>query len=198
MAGHIATAGSVDWCTPTWLVEKIREAFRGEIDLDPCSNAHSLVAARRNIVLPEDGLEVAWGRGRTYANPPFGTVYLHKQTKAVLPAKEWEELTREQRAAYDVRRIGDWTAKSRQEHEAYGAEVAMLMPAAVETRHWHEDVWPSAAEVAFFRRRLHFAGPDREASKGWCAPMPCALVYWGHRAQTFRRVFSAHAHVVRP
>jgi hypothetical protein len=71
MAGHIATAARVDWNTPPDIVAAVHQVFGGPPDLDPCSNPSSLVNARRNVMLPEDGLTFPW-EGKVYVNPPYG------------------------------------------------------------------------------------------------------------------------------
>lgn len=73
MAGAILSTGRVDYNTPQWIVDAVREFFGGTIDLDPCSNAGSVVGATHNWILPEhDGLKEPWV-GRVYVNPPFKT-----------------------------------------------------------------------------------------------------------------------------
>jgi hypothetical protein len=64
------TRGS--WCTPKWLAEMI-----GEVDLDPCSNPRSHIAARKTYSLErgEDGLDprayTLMGNCRVFINPPY-------------------------------------------------------------------------------------------------------------------------------
>jgi hypothetical protein len=213
VAGHIATSKRTDWCTPAEVLDIARTAFGGEIGLDPCSNAQSIVNARREIrfgrpgdiaartddgrlIVHGDGLEAAWGRGSAFVNPPFGTIHVHRETLRIVEADEWKQIPSEERSAYDTKSIGMWTAKCRAEHEAYAAEVCLLIPASVDTTHWHRDVWPVASAVGFFKGRLQFLGAHE--SKGWCAPMACALAYFGHRPQRFEAAFRPSGKVVRP
>lgn len=60
------------WNTPAWYVDSVRWVLE-TIDLDPCSNAGSVVNARRNVMLPEDGLAIKWS-GRVFVNPPYSDV----------------------------------------------------------------------------------------------------------------------------
>lgn len=63
----------VDWCTPEPILEVVRETFEGKIDLDPCSNANSIVGARENWIYPEkDALKDQWS-GNVYINPPYSS-----------------------------------------------------------------------------------------------------------------------------
>jgi hypothetical protein len=60
--------GSDDWCTPPEVTEKLTEFFGGPVDVDPCSNASSIVHARKTYT--SGGLLLPWGR-TTYENPPY-------------------------------------------------------------------------------------------------------------------------------
>lgn len=74
MAGHIPNSLSVDWCTPDLYVECVHKTFGGPPDLDPCSNPHSRVNARRQYMLEHglDGLVLPWYGASGFMNPPFG------------------------------------------------------------------------------------------------------------------------------
>lgn len=65
---YIPPAKTVDWRTPPEVISLVHEVFEDGIDLDPC--AGTSVLARRNIRLPENGLEVPW-EGTVFVNPPF-------------------------------------------------------------------------------------------------------------------------------
>lgn len=70
--GRMLRDWSDDWLTPDWLLEKVRLAFGGRIDLDPCSHPDDHVNAKRRVFWPrESGLDVFW-HGRVFVNPPFG------------------------------------------------------------------------------------------------------------------------------
>lgn len=68
--GYMPPADRTDWNTPADVIACVRGAFGGAIDLDPCSNATSLVDARRAYTEEDNGLVLSWS-GRTYVNPPF-------------------------------------------------------------------------------------------------------------------------------
>jgi hypothetical protein len=62
-------SSSVDsWNTPETIVRMVVDVF-DSIDLDPCSNANSIVGATKEFY--SGGLDIDW-RGRVYVNPPYG------------------------------------------------------------------------------------------------------------------------------
>lgn len=130
MAGAIIDSTSVHWNTPKWLVDAV-VAGLGSIDLDPCSNPHSIVPARRKVQLPEDGLAVDWSEFKgVYVNPPYGR-----------GISEWIEKA--------------WLASTK------GSNVIIVIPAAVDTKHWHRYVWQHAARICFLEGRVKFDLPDK-------------------------------------
>lgn len=66
--GYMPRAGRNDWRTPAAVVEVVRLALRGRIDLDPCAGRRGHGEA--NIRRPSCGLEEPWA-GRVFVNPPF-------------------------------------------------------------------------------------------------------------------------------
>jgi phage N-6-adenine-methyltransferase len=133
MAGHIQTAARTDWCTPPEIVSVVRQAFGGQIDLDPCSNARSVVGARKNYTIRDDGLARKW-RGNAYVNPPYGRGLNAWVRKAVHESH------------------GDWPAN-----------VIMLIPAAVGTVRWQTLVFPEAKAICFIDGRVKFIGAAASA-----------------------------------
>jgi hypothetical protein len=98
MAGHIADAGSIHWCSPLWIPDGAHEVLGG-IGIDPCGNIGSVqrIKAKVTLTLPEDnGLEDPWHVRKDadepiesfYENPPFGTYYMHNTTREILLPKE--------------------------------------------------------------------------------------------------------------
>ena len=70
-AGRKNNSPTKHWNTPPKILAVVREFFGGRIDLDPCSNEHSLVQASDQYKLPEDGLALEWF-GSVFCNPPYG------------------------------------------------------------------------------------------------------------------------------
>lgn len=144
--------------TPTWIIDGVLEVFGGEIDLDPCWHTASKVPAETRLTAEDDGLTRSWSEHhRIYINPPYG------------------------------RGIAQWAVKALETHRCWGSEVIMLIPAAVDTRHWQDIIFPSGASVCFLRGRLRFMGTDGQATGP--APMACALVYWGRYRQRLEAAF---------
>jgi len=171
-AGRTVVGLSRDWGTPEKYVSAVRHVLGGEIDLDPCSNKHSVVRAKIEYRLPlQDGLKESWNYKRIYVNPPYGS--------------DKERGTR----------IRDWLGRCADAHEKFSAEVLALVPVATNTGHWKKYVWGVATSVAFLHdTRLKFLVDGRPSERG--APMSCAMVYWGTRPGLFQQTFAKHGAVV--
>ena len=112
------------------MVDLVRQAFGGSIDLDPCAPPdpeHHI--ARRNLVGPTGsafcGLAAEWN-GRAFVNPPFGD-------------------------------LSEWAAKCRREHEARHAEIVLLLPSRTDTLYWHDNV-STARAICLWKGRMKFIG----------------------------------------
>lgn len=171
-AGRKITSNSQDWCTPPRYVETVRLFFGGSIELDPCSNKHSIVKARVEYSLPKvDGLHSSWNFSTIYVNPPYGADRTRGTT------------------------IKHWLRKCFDANETHKAEVLALVPVATNTSHWKHYVWGAATGIAFlYDTRLKFLVDGRDGGKG--APMSCAMVYWGRHFRRFDEVFSLFGAVV--
>jgi hypothetical protein len=164
-AGRTVIGQSQDWGTPTAYVKAVRRVL-GRVELDPCSNEHSVVRARVEYRLPEhDGLRESWDYPTIYVNPPYG--------------------------ADKVRgtRIRDWLVRCADAHRDHGSDVIALVPVATNTGHWKKNIWGVATSVAFlYDTRLKFTVDGVPSVRG--APMSCAMVYWGQRIDMFRKTFA--------
>jgi phage N-6-adenine-methyltransferase len=116
------------WETPEWLVERVRAAFGGVIDLDPCTTPQNPVGALRFFAPPEDGIALSWssfGMGhRIYCNPPYGRTIRH------------------------------WTEKCGF-YASAGREIILLVPARTDANWWHE-LQANATATVFLRGRISF------------------------------------------
>jgi hypothetical protein len=160
-AGRTINSLSQEWGTPEKYVCAIREFFGGEIELDPCSNEHSIVKARVEYCLPKnDGLTDSWHFKTIYVNPPYG-IDKERGTSII-----------------------KWLSRCAQAHTEYKSEVLALVPVATNTKHWKKFVFGNATAVCFlYDTRLKFLINGQNTGKG--APMSCAMIYWGNDYERF-------------
>jgi len=100
-----------DWSTPPKYVFLVNEFFGESISLNSCSNEYSLIDAKREVMLPEDGLSIDWNYASIYLKPPYGR------------DKERETT------------IWHWLKKAAEANEIYDSQVLSLIPVATNTRH---------------------------------------------------------------
>lgn len=164
-AGTAKLASAVHWCTPEWVLDIVRQSLGG-IDLDPCSNVESTVAAANEWLWPEhDALKEDWGvvgRGtRVFVNPPFGASYRDPIEGDVLSAGQFKKVkeTDPQAAKHFLRSdLVDWAAKAHAEvgTGAVGCVVAFLCPTNVETDAWQSYLLPAGGLCLLFDKRVPY------------------------------------------
>ena len=171
-AGRNVNTYSQSWGTPMKYVKAVKEVFGGYIELDPCSNQFSIVAANTEYALPKmDGLKESWNYSTIYVNPPYGI----DQDRGTS--------------------IKQWLARCAHACEEYSSEVIALIPVATNTGHWKKYVFTQAKSVCFlYDTRLRFLENGQDIGKG--APMACAMIYWGNNPHKFYEVFIEHGAVV--
>ena len=171
-AGRTVISLSQEWGTPLKYVDAVKEFFGGQIDLDPCSNAYSIVNAKHEYRLPlHDGLRESWNFQRIFVNPPYGT--------------DRDRGTR----------IKHWLFRCADANKHHASEVLALIPVATNTGHWKNYVWSRATAISFlYDTRLKFLVDGRDEGKG--APMSCAMVYWGKDYARFFDVFIQYGAVI--
>jgi phage N-6-adenine-methyltransferase len=134
---YIPRAVRSDWRTPDSVVSVVRQAFGGEVDLDPCaSTTHWLeggdeIGEELNFHEEDDGLNRDWGKRTVFVNPPFN----HNR---------------------------DWVKKCAEE-AAKGAEVILLIPARTDTLYWHNLIAKTSGAICFWRGRITFVGAPNTA-----------------------------------
>ncbi len=171
-AGRTLNTLSQEWGTPHKYVDAVRDFFGGTIDLDPCSNRHSIVHARVEYQLPrQDGLRESWDFQNIYVNPPYG-------------------IDKERGTS-----IKKWLHRCATANKEHNSEVLALVPVATNTGHWKKYVFGAATAVCFlYDTRLKFLVDGKNGGKG--APMSCAMIYWGEDFEKFLSVFSKFGAVV--
>src|SRR5690625_4107952 len=58
--------------TPPYVLEPVRAALGGTIDLDPCTEPDNPTRAERFYTVDDDGLALPWDADTIYVNPPYG------------------------------------------------------------------------------------------------------------------------------
>lgn len=171
-AGRTLNTLSQDWGTPEKYANAVRQFFGGRIDLDPCSNEHSIVHARIEYCFPtHDGLRESWDFPRIYVNPPYGIDKEHGTS------------------------IKKWLCRCEAANKEHKSEVLALVPVATNTGHWKNHVFGKATGVCFlYDTRLKFLVKGQDGGKG--APMSCAMIYWGKEYDRFFSVFKKFGAVV--
>lgn len=188
--GYIPTVKNHSWCTPEWILAACRAVFHvKQIDLDPCSNAVSIVNAKTEWRLTDgvNGLERDWSPfSSIFVNPPYGQAHLHgTECREWDPATQgsWGQADRIVRQQYHTTSINDWIKKC-----AQYKEVIALVPVTPETAAWKQYVWGTASAICFVGKRISFIDPTtgRLAKQGF--PKPHALIYWGEHYTQFQPV----------
>lgn len=171
-AGRQINTLSQNWGTPEKYIKAVKDVFGGKIDLDPCSNDHSIVKALVEYKLPKhDGLKESWDYPTIYVNPPYGLDREHDTS------------------------IKNWLRQCAGANQLYSSEVLALVPVATNTGHWKKYVFGKAASICFlYDTRLKFLVNGRNGGKG--APMACAMIYWGNNYNKFLKVFNEYGAVV--
>ena len=171
-AGRTLNTLSQEWGTPHKYVDAVRTFFGGQIDLDPCSNRHSIVHATIEYQLPRhDGLRESWNFPKIYVNPPYG-------------------IDKERGTS-----IKKWLFRCAAAHKEHHSEVLALVPVATNTGHWKKYVFGVATGVCFlYDTRLKFLVNGKNGGKG--APMSCAMIYWGKNFEGFLPEFSKFGAVI--
>lgn len=193
MAGHIQTAGNVEWCTPGRVLEGVRKVAGGQIGLDPCWGEGCLTDPLVWFAGPpgdRDGLEEPWEEDSIFINPPFGTLYRHVTSGLALAAKKWGDLPLWEKMEYVAVPLDRWVKKTAESSDGK-RQLFLLTPANVDTKPWHETIFRTAQAVCFFRGRLKFLGAAASC------PTPIALSYWGPKPILFDQVFSGMGRVLQ-
>ena len=151
-----------DWYTPPHLVECVRTALGGVIDLDPASSdkANTIVKAGRYYTEADDGLSQSWEADSVYINPP----YSRGCVKAFM-----EKMVSEFR-------IGSFP------------QGIALVNNGTETG-WFQDAAAACSAVCFPRTRVKYLTADLSKSN---SPLQGqAILYFGDRPDMFETAFDS-------
>jgi hypothetical protein len=121
------------WNTPPDLLARVYATLGDPVDLDPCSNATSIVHAKRKWTREDDGYERSWKGHRTaFVNPPYG----------------------DDKAGHIG--LGKWLLKCSAEHRLHGVNLLALIPARTGRGAVQAVCYPPQAGVCFLKGRLVF------------------------------------------
>lgn len=166
-AGRSNITIKTEYNTPPKYVDVINSFFNNSIDLDPCSNNHSLIKAKNKYILPINGLKKTWNYEKIFVNPPYGRDSINKTS------------------------IKDWLLKGKEAYYAFHSEVLYLIPVATNTKHFKDIIFNYAKGICFLNdTRLKFFYDGKELEKG--APMACCFVYFGFDYNRFQFYFSKY------
>lgn len=169
-AGRKNNSAKKDWNTPPKYINAIKSFWRGEIDLDPCSNSFSLVGAKTEFLYPNNnGLLEDWSKYKSiFINPPYG-----RDTENKTSLYNWINKGLETKA------------------KNFNSEIIYLIPVATNTKHFKNIVFKKFSVICFLEdTRLKFYNQGKEDKKG--APMACCLIYLGNNSQKFIEYFSEY------
>lgn len=153
-----------EYNTPPKYVDLINKFFGYSIDLDPCSNEYSTIAAKIRYILPQDGLKESWEFNKIFVNPPYGR---QKESKTS---------------------IYNWIYKGKLANEWYNSEILYLIPVATNTKHFKDIIFKYFNGICFLAdTRLKFYYKGQELIKG--APMSCCFTYIGNNYDKFKDTF---------
>lgn len=163
---------SNEWYTPADIIERVREAFGGRIDLDPasCVAANEVVLADAIWTEEEDGLSCEWW-GKVFLNPPYG------------------------RGEGHVSNLARWTESAIARLESGEITDLILLVKASTGEAWFRRLW--SGWVCFPYRRLQFRLPG-ETGQTAGAPHSSALIYFGPHPDLFAHAFWGIGRIVPP
>jgi len=171
MSGSIASPCT--WQTPPFILERVRDAFGDEIDLDPCTADDNPTGAGTFVTGPDsggDGLKLDWAAvGFTaFINPPWSR-------PLGLPIDPWLEKT---------------VAEA-----AKGMEIIALVPASTDTG-WWRNFAPKSDAVNLLTGRVRYLDPATKKPTG-TPKWGSALVYFGESTKRFIKATNDLGWIVR-
>jgi hypothetical protein len=149
------------WGTPEYILDAVREAFGGQIDCDPASNAKAQERVRarhwygEGSPFGEDGLDpnIDWC-GKVFLNPPFGRGLVQPFADAL---------------------DAEWVCAADHPRQATIKAHAVLVNADTATR-WFRAFAAVSDYVLFFNKRVRFLHPTTGERLGAQQRTQCLLV----------------------
>lgn len=177
-----------DWNTPREILDPIQQFWPSGIDLDPCSNATSIVQCERPIVEPTEEAVMDFSDNGPHVDGLASLPWWQRTSNGSVPCLTYVN------PPYS--KPSPWVERAAKESATGLCHVIMLIPSTCATDWWQRWVWPHAAAVGFMRKRVAFLDENGRPVSG--NRFETALVYHGPEGQRFSRVFHPLAEVVRP
>ena len=154
-ADQLFSSNSVEWETPRWVMDLIREEF--DLGLDVCASPQN-AQCDRFLTEKDDAIQEEWGGlaqgSAVWMNPPWG------------------------------RGIGRFVERAREQASKHGLIVVCLLPSSTDTRWWCDHVMRST-QVRFIRGRLHFIREDGHTGPCTKGSAVVVFTAWGQGPPTF-------------
>ena len=124
--------GNMERYTPPYIIEAVREAFLGVIELDPasCAKANKIVKAKKYFTKKDDGLKQKWDARRIFLNPPYSRGVLAK--------------------------FVDKFIESTGEGDDYRIREGIILVANNTEASWFQKLLKCSAKVVFLNKRVRF------------------------------------------
>lgn len=179
IADALFSSASQTWNTPACVLERVRQV--GAIELDPCSNEHSIVGANIDYRLErgDDGLALGW-YSLTYCNPPYSDL----EAWAAKMARE---------AASGVEIIACIPART-----DTAAFQRHILPTCSAICFWRGRIKFGIGPMDNTRQvsLWEMGQTSRGSLSGDPAPFPSCLPYWGTRVKRFAAAFGDAGRIV--
>lgn len=162
-----------EWCSPPEIADALVEFFDGPVDVDPCSNARSIIKAV--LAYTSGGLVLPWCL-------PAGLARDSRKTRSCYENFPYSQ--------------GDlWTAKALHEIKVGNVTELVRLSMASTSTHWWADMCnkPRRNPRILALRRMVFIDPTEQGRK-FVSRFEPALTYIGPRTRQFDKTF---AHLTR-
>jgi ParB family chromosome partitioning protein len=147
------------WSTPDDIIERVKAAFGGAIDLDPATNeaAQARIGATTYYTAERDGLGYTW-RGQVWLQPPYSHPLVEQFTSKLLQELDAGNVT----------------------------EAMVLLNVATDTK-WQQALFRPGGLICLIRGRIQFVDENNEP--GTSPRHAQIVLYFGNRPSAFREAF---------
>lgn len=186
------TSLAVEYYTPQWLADPVRDVLGGRIELDPasCLEANQTIQAQRIFTKEDDGLKQVWRAKTLFMNHPFGD----PENPCVANCKK--KRCPERGFHIDEYRPGnkDWIAYLVYSYMKGYFQAGISLTFAATSEEWAQPLFNFP--VCFLRGRTNYNLPGGRQTKG--VPKGSMVTYLGPDIKRFHFIFSSYGHVMIP